>query len=365
MQKQHAAERDLNMPIGRSGLLRWTAAGLVLLLSCGLLSACSRDGNPSASTSTSSARINSGQWGTSTRIGPGANLSGISCVSATFCLAVGGTSAFVFNGTTWTATPPSPDASALYSVSCVLDTFCMALGVTNSSVVTTVFNGSTWDPPTILDDGTVVNPEAVSCSSTSFCAAVGVGTGNQHDSVAYTYNGGTWSSASVLGYSIQLVSVSCPADGSCLAIGSGEAYQYQGGGWRNGVSTGLDFGSVACSSSRNCLAVGNATSGESGGGFNTFENGSWSTVQIIGLKEGPASVSCVTSSWCMGVGDQTEPSGSYVGDVYFYGGHGWNTPQLLSGSRALLGVSCPTKSFCAAIGEDSSQAADLVYQFHT
>jgi hypothetical protein len=231
-------------------------------------------------------------------------------VSATFCLAVGGTGAFVFNGTTWTAATPSPDASSLNAVSCVSDAYCMALGQTNSSIITTVFNGSAWGPPSTLDDASVVNPESVSCSSTSFCAAVGVGTGNQPDSVAYTYSGGAWSSASVLGYSIQLVSVSCPADGSCLAIGSGEAYQYQGNGWSNGSSTGLDFGSVACSSSGNCLAVGDGTGGESGGYFNAFENGSWSSAQMIGLEEDPKSVSCVTSSWCMGVGDQTERSGA-------------------------------------------------------
>jgi hypothetical protein len=241
----------------------------------------------------------------------------------------------------------------------------MALGQTSSSIITTVFNGSTWGPLSTLDDASVVNPESVSCSSMSFCAAVGVGTGNQPDSVAYTYSGGAWSPASVLGYSIQLVSVSCPADGSCLAIGSGEAYQYQESGWSNGLSTGLDFGSVACSSPANCLAVGDGTGGESGGYFNAFENGSWTSAQIIGLEEDPKSVSCVTSSWCMGVGDQTERSGSYIGDAYLYGGHGWKTPQLLSGSQALLGVSCPSKTFCAAIGEDQSQTADLVYLYRS
>ena len=91
-----------------------------------------------------------------------AELNSVSCTSAASCIAVGddinaagttdATVAAQWNGSTWTIlSTPSPDTlSALYSVSCTSATFCSAVGVSSPSPtgkvtpVAETWNGSTW-----------------------------------------------------------------------------------------------------------------------------------------------------------------------------------------------------------------------------
>jgi hypothetical protein len=108
-----------------------------------------------------------GKWAALTVPDPGATgdfveLSSVSCTSATSCMAVGGgsneagtaatTLAEQWNGTTWTViTTPSPAAfSTLLGVSCPSATHCVAAGASSAtasgavSPLTEIWNGSTW-----------------------------------------------------------------------------------------------------------------------------------------------------------------------------------------------------------------------------
>jgi hypothetical protein len=90
----------------------------------------------------------------------GQQLLAVSCVSSTFCMAVGSTFGTVqqtlveqWNGSTWTIVP-SPDTSAAYNnqllgVSCITSSFCMAAGFHTQSgslfqSLLEEWNGSTW-----------------------------------------------------------------------------------------------------------------------------------------------------------------------------------------------------------------------------
>lgn len=95
-------------------------------------------------------------------------LNSVSCTSATNCMAVGdymdqaGTSdttvAAQWNGTTWTivATPSPATFSALFSVACTSATFCSAVGASSAtatgvvSPVAETWNGSTWSLQTAV-----------------------------------------------------------------------------------------------------------------------------------------------------------------------------------------------------------------------
>jgi GH25 family lysozyme M1 (1,4-beta-N-acetylmuramidase) len=85
-----------------------------------------------------------------------------------------------FNGTSWTVSPSvndSSDVNQLQSVSCTTSSFCIAVGYdANYLTVAETFNGSSWtlDPP--QNPGATDGSNAllgVSCSSSSLCVAVG------------------------------------------------------------------------------------------------------------------------------------------------------------------------------------------------
>jgi len=123
-------------------------------------------------------------------------LSSVSCVSVSFCVAVGyqdsgsGYLTLVeqWNGSVWsTVTSPNPSTSdnSLYSVSCVSVSFCVATGYqySGSGYLTLVeqWDGTSWSTETSPSPGTNSNVlSSVSCVSVSFCVA----TGNQNSGSA-------------------------------------------------------------------------------------------------------------------------------------------------------------------------------------
>ena len=114
----------------------------------------------------------------------GSGLNGVSCVSATFCEAVGYTvnsSGYVgvaldWNGSTWTNQTLPPSVSALGGVSCVSTTFCMAVGLDGSGDGVAL----SWDgtsPDWIIQSSTssMYPLGGVSCPTSSYCVAAGEG----------------------------------------------------------------------------------------------------------------------------------------------------------------------------------------------
>jgi hypothetical protein len=131
----------------------------------------------------------------------------LSCATSIFCAAVQGDSVELYDGVGWT--PPTViDQDADYeldSVSCPTASFCVASDVFGHVVI---YNGTTWSPPTMIDSDSLF---AVTCPTTTFCAAVGT-------SIALTYNGVGWTTpVTVEPYGRSLVGVSCPSAAFCIA----------------------------------------------------------------------------------------------------------------------------------------------------
>ena len=107
----------------------------------------------------------------STLVSGAGGVNAISCASATFCVAVDRSGrASVFNGTTWTAPEQVDGTNAFSSVSCPSDNFCVATD--NSGNYVEMSNGL-WGTPTPFASASGPTMQAVSCSSMSFCLAVG------------------------------------------------------------------------------------------------------------------------------------------------------------------------------------------------
>jgi hypothetical protein len=126
-------------------------------------------------------------------VSPG--LTGVSCPSAAFCEAVGGYSssisrsgilAYTWNGTSWASQsvpfPAGSDSGSLHQVSCVSSTFCEAVGQYFGASGTTqpfaeMWNGSAWTAQVtpIPSGATIEILGGVSCASATFCIAEGSG----------------------------------------------------------------------------------------------------------------------------------------------------------------------------------------------
>ena len=146
-------------------------------------------------------------------IGGPPGLSTVSCASSTFCVAgdpFG--NAVTYDGSTWTAPANiDPGGNALTSLSCPTTTFCAAVDATGNAVT---YNGTTWTGPTFIDPAGG-SPAAVSCPTTTFCLAVD-GAGD-----AISYNGTTWSTPTTTPidrYGGGLTAVSCPTTNFCAAV---------------------------------------------------------------------------------------------------------------------------------------------------
>lgn len=178
----------------------------------------------------------------------GSRLEGVSCWSSSGCIAVGTNSveapassqaiAMIWNGTEWKAqTVPNPvggTLTELHSVSCTSSSFCIAVGnytVGGKNVpLAEVWNGTEWkvqttpNPPVL--EANPVQAKGVSCVSSSFCEMVGyyVGESGKFEPFAETWNGTEWKLQAVTpptGFKrAELLGVSCTATNSCHAVGT-------------------------------------------------------------------------------------------------------------------------------------------------
>jgi hypothetical protein len=307
--------------------------------------------------------------------GRATQLHGVSCKSATACVAVGvylnhsGTTVPLietWNGTTWTssttALPKGSIGSQFLSVSCAAAKSCVAVGnyftEAGDGAMAGYWNGRTWAlsrPPE--PKGSVAGQlNKVSCTSAAHCIAVGsYGTNTAGFVLADSWNGRTWARMSVPAPASgkndpDLTGVSCPSAKSCVAVGAGSTGRMGGLtsfaefwngrswtagkiAWPKGVSNSLLTG-VSCTSAKSCLAVGNVDinvndGGHSGRAAATMWNGrAWTATKVPAPAKGKVNVftevTCPSSASCLAVG-QLGPFGTDngIGLAGFWNGKTW------------------------------------------
>ena len=262
-------------------------------------------------------------------------LYGVSCPSATFCVAAGSlyvadkngsVTAFKtvveqWNGSKWsvvsTAPPPGSTGARLYAASCTSPNNCIAVGDQNlkvrppgsfadgSATLTERWNGKAWSAvaspsPTIGSGATLLS---VSCTSTTNCLAAGQyaeGGVGATGLLTERWNGKSWSLLPPhppnRAYS-WLSSVSCAGTTSCMATGYFATSRFNAKGsatlverW-NGTAFSLvsspkaafynTLDGVSCVSATVCIAVGHSAAGGASANTTLAEqwNGTkWSTV---------------------------------------------------------------------------------------
>jgi len=269
--------------------------------------------------------------------GSAPELDAVSCVSASFCVAVGATGQTpatsravveLWNGTTWTAwqTPAASIArTGLSGVSCTSTSFCVAVGGHRSVVLTEIWDGARWrsqNAPAVGKHGSSL--ASVSCVSIDWCQAVGSynvpidGFATPGQPLAEHWNGRRWilqhppggdtpGNRESLGYTpTRLTGVSCSSRSFCVAAGylphdiqgSGSPFpfplRWTGVRWMTAIS-GLpkfsELEGVSCVSATDCFAAGGFfTGGDLGASTHEplvehWSGGRWVRVSYAGPGE--------------------------------------------------------------------------------
>lgn len=301
----------------------------------------------------------------------------LSCATASFCAAVGGEIesrghgevlreyergyVVTYNGHSWSTPARIPRQLQLGSVSCSSRSFCIALGASFPALGKVVdyaltYNGHSWSSPVHIDTNGELG--SVSCTSPSFCVAGG-------DTSTLTYSGGSWSTPTSIGGNRPLGSVSCASPSFCAGagfvvanegvIGEGlteaelehiESYArtYNGSSWSAPQTVDLIQHRLA---SVSCPAVAFCVAIDEEGDALTYNGSAWSAATPIDSHSELHSLSCPSPSFCVAVGGQGEKRG----ETMTYNGSTWSGPDVIDARHGLQLVSCPSVSFCVALDE--------------
>lgn len=323
-----------------------------------------------------------------TREGDG--LFGVSCPTASLCVAVGNRGAIVTSGSpgdgaaAWRSetAPPGPYAGTaageadrtspgtFESVSCPSAEMCAAVTYAGDFYASGNPGGgaSTWRATDLDGDGADIRLKGVSCPTAAFCVAVATGgpgaasgSGGQIFSIAEPLSDPVSPVRVQLDEPLDLQAVSCPGPAFCIAVANqgrvvvsadpaGAAPTWREIGTPGGPG---NLGAVDCPGARLCLAGnagGNVLSSADADAATPHwrEAGTGRSVQVTGI-------SCPTASRCAivdnngGVAVSTDPTGPAS----------WSATSLIPFPatdteglpfNALFAASCPSASFCAAVG---------------
>jgi hypothetical protein len=339
-------------------------------------------------------------------------LAGVTCPAGNACFGVGeyvnslgvkATLAEVWNGTAWSiSTTPNPAraaTSALSGVSCLSATACTAVGYyvdPSSGVDATLveqWNGTAWSIqyPENPTGGGVLS--GVSCIAGT-CTAVGHSGQNAPLAEEWTGTGSAWVIQPTVNPAAggTLSSVSCTAAGACSAVGqSGSATlaeaEWKGTAWSiqsmpNPIPTGImmasgHLSSVSCTGSTGCTAVGGWTGWQCQNGKPTcnclqypychhrlatlaerWDGATWAiqpTVSPGYTGSTLPGVSCLSTTDCTAVGYYIGvASGDALAEQWNGSTWSYQYPPTPSAGASLTSVSCTAATACTAVGQTNA-----------
>jgi hypothetical protein len=268
------------------------------------------------------------------------------CVSPSFCLSIGisqqaadkGATA-TWNGSTWKLSH-GRQPSVIGRLSCVSAKFCVNSGAAG---LTELWNGRSWrDLSAPVPPGTTdFNLTGVSCTSPTFCMAVGAYTTDPDSivpqTVAETWNGSAWKL------------IPSPTHKRTSA-----------------------FNDVSCTSSQHCVAIGGFFTAarptyRASNIAGVWNGTSWNVMRLPGpvgfphgfdnLNQGPDSISCATAKRCMAVGSFLNARTRMRDSVAIaWNGSKWLLTELRGPKSGIADVSCPSPNSCIAVGRNGTRA---------
>lgn len=290
-----------------------------------------------------------------------------------------------------TPNPVGSGADQLNGVSCPTVSWCMAAGfdatISNLGInVAEEWSGGRWvitaTPNLPRGDAVGNDLQAVSCTSSAFCMAVGYFNGSLYglDPLAELWNGVRWRAlvvpVSQPNPSGQFTAVSCSSPTSCMAVGTvgpedapptiSLAEEWNGRSWtitQPPTSASPELSGVSCSSATSCTAVGDQNSTCAGLSCSVtiteaWNGSSWGVVQTPrpsgAVNSSLDGVACASVDSCMSVGDGEDASGHQwsVAEDSNLGTWTLEPPARPAGAEgsSLSAVSCANADDCVVIG---------------
>jgi hypothetical protein len=282
-----------------------------------------------------------------------------------------------------------PGESILDDIACRGRGFCVAVGSYTDADSTygliETLSGGRWTAtkaplPTKVETTSVASLAAVACPAVGSCEAVG-SYFTPHPSamgLMETLSKGTWTASRAPSPAdassapdVFLKTVTCPAVGSCVAVGS---YDDRGGNipelietlshgtWRPTELPRAAVVAVTCPAAGTCVAVGSSYGkrGRPSGLIETLSRGRWTTTQAplppnAAANRSPSldAVTCAEVGSCLAVGAYTDKGLGHDGLVEALTRRSW-TPKTSSprpGTDARqAALSCRTAVSCVAVG---------------
>ena len=301
----------------------------------------------------------------------------ISCVLATDCLGVEGSSSISdggqsaptrvarWNGSAWkgvgVALPKGAKSDDLKAVSCRGAKSCLVVGDyytsksedANAHVLALTYNGTSLkSTPTVpLPKGTTEAAlSGVSCVTTRYCVALGVAFG---DTAAFGEGGSV----------------------TIIETWNGARWTLHTAAQSVGATAEVQPTIVSCATTAFCVLAGEATSFTSTAFSVKLSVASWNGKKLTTMKPAtlssadeplPTAVSCATTSNCavtgVDLGDVTSNSPSATGFTEIWNGKTWQLGNVTwpkgDVDSFTMGVSCYAAHSCEAVGVDGASTAD-------
>lgn len=276
------------------------------------------------------------------------------------------TTSTVTSGPTQTQAPalPTPGGAmpghgSFNAVTCTSTSDCLAVGADSSgaAVVATTSNiGSSWSNQSVPSG---IGPlDAVSCGDSQHCVAVGQGA-----IITSTDGGSSWTQSTVPTQNTTLLGVSCASATLCLASGvvpevgeplAGQLIISTDGGstWTAATMPPATHGlsGIACPTATFCVAVGDSIDVSNDGGM------TWTPRAVTGTV-GPGSlrsVACASATQCVAVGANVDgmqdPTVPGLAIVTSDGGATWQAQSMPTSTSAIDQITCVGGSQCLAGG---------------
>jgi hypothetical protein len=290
------------------------------------------------------------------------------------------------DGTASASAPAAVANAGLNGVSCVTAKFCLAVGgrpVSRRSAGGSVverWNGQAWSAVAVPKpaSGHAASLQSVTCTSTRNCIAAGyyIAPGGTLTGLALHWNGTKWSVTPVpvprgRPFS-QLYGATCVRATDCWAVGNAGsatlAERWNGSKWSLVPSPSPhpaspnQLSAVACVNASECWAVGYTFPGAGTGSLTEKWNGdAWRVVSTPSSKSGDLiGDSCPSPTACLAVG----ASDGSAALAQIWTGTKWvGTPAARPrGATAaqLSAVACPSQADCLAVGYYSARGRSLV-----
>ncbi|MGD0247094.1 MAG: hypothetical protein ABSB59_43145 [Streptosporangiaceae bacterium] len=272
----------------------------------------------------------SGSWSKPVQLGTGDSYA-VSCPAATFCAAVTDTGyAYTLHAGTWsspadiypTANTQPSSADAIEDLSCATPGFCVAVTGTGNALM---WNGTAWSPPQPIGlpgiepapfPG-VFDHVSVSCPTPAYCLA---GTGIDFTQApSATWDGHGWTVTPQTSLKTTTWNVSCASATFCMAAGGYHAVGDQSAVWDGAAWSGiaqppgegaaLAFSQVSCPQNGSCVAVDggsfvNGSGSTRGSSVFTWSGGAWSGPQFTDTNGYLDAISCTPAGLCVAADSQ-------------------------------------------------------------